>query len=99
MFLRRIKAEKERGKQRINPNITRQPAVLLSSTEPRLHIFLFQISSYLHSLYTELHKFAVAMEAIIQNDPKSVSLNETNDYLIQVLAKSKFCSLNIYIYI
>jgi len=39
MFLRRIKAEKERGKQRINPNITRQPAVLLSSTEPRLHNF------------------------------------------------------------
>jgi len=39
-------------------------------------------------MYTELQKFAVAMEALIQNDPKSVSLNETNDYLIQVLAKS-----------
>jgi len=39
------------------------------------------------------------MEAIIQNDPKSARLNETNDYLIQVLAKSKLYSLNIYIYI
>ena len=49
---------------------------------------MFQVSAYLPSMYTELQKFAVAMEALIQNDPKSVSLNETNDYLIQVLAKS-----------
>ena len=49
---------------------------------------MFQVSAYLPSMYIELQKFAVAMEALIQNDPKSVSLNETNDYLIQVLAKS-----------
>jgi hypothetical protein len=40
-------------------------------------------------MYTELQKFAVAIEALIENDSKSVSLNETNDYLILVLAKSK----------
>jgi hypothetical protein len=40
-------------------------------------------------MYTELQKFAVAIEAIIENNQKSVRLNETYDYLIQVLAKSK----------
>jgi hypothetical protein len=48
-------------------------------------------------MYTELQKFAVAMEALIQNDPKSVRLNETNDYLIQVLAKSTFLQFK-YVY-
>jgi hypothetical protein len=52
-------------------------------------ICLFQVSSYLPNLDTELQKFAVAMEAVIQTDPKSVSLNETNNYLIQVLGKTK----------
>ena len=36
------------------------------------------------------------MEAAIQNDSQSVSLIETNDYLIQVMAKTKLYSLNIY---
>jgi len=52
-------------------------------------ICLFQVSGYLPSMYTELQKFAVAMEALIQNETNSVSLNETNDYLIQVLSKQK----------
>jgi len=46
MFLRSIKTKKERGKQRINPKISRQPAVLLSSTEPRLHAFVFVVSGF-----------------------------------------------------
>jgi hypothetical protein len=41
-------------------------------------------------MYTELQTFSVAMEALIQNDPNSAKLSKTNDYLIQVLAKSNF---------
>jgi len=46
MILRSIKTKKERGKQRINPKISRQPAVLLSSTEPRLYFFVFVVSGF-----------------------------------------------------
>jgi hypothetical protein len=46
--------------------------------------FFFQIASYLPSLHTELQKFAVAMETVIQTDPERIILNDTNEYLIQV---------------
>jgi hypothetical protein len=63
---------------------------------PDYTICLFQVSGYLPNMHTELQKFAVALEAVIQKDQKSVSLNETYDYLIQVLAKSKLYSLCVY---
>jgi hypothetical protein len=55
---------------------------------------MFQVAGYLPSLHTELQKFAVAMEAVIQNNPKTVSLNKTNDHLIQVLGNTKLYSLH-----
>jgi len=50
-----------------------------------LNFSVLQISSYLPSLHTDLQKFAVAMEAIVEDEPSRHELNETNKLLIQVL--------------
>jgi hypothetical protein len=98
MLLRRIRTRKEReNKEQIQKcHVSQQCSYQVLNLDYTCR--LFQVSAYLPSMYTELQTFAVAMEALIENDPKSVSLNETNDYLIQVLAKSKLYSLNIYIW-